>query len=141
MYGRAAYKPYHRDPCWHRDISHCAPLRYHVEKATEFILLVPGERECPPKQSGLCPTCFASPSQCNGLVASSVRWKANNNVFALAVRRTELGPEFGLQMAYILSVNANIIADSGGPCTEADCIVSAPFAVGIFTVSKILLFL
>eukprot|EP00884_Botryococcus_braunii_P018450 jgi/Botrbrau1/5289/Bobra.0391s0010.1 len=27
-----------------------------------------------------------------------------------------------LTMAYILSVNANIIADSGGPCTEEDCV-------------------
>ena len=29
-----------------------------------------------------------------------------------------------LQMAYIMSVNANIIADTGGPCSTADCTVS-----------------
>jgi len=30
-----------------------------------------------------------------------------------------------LQMAYIMSVNANIIADTGGPCSTADCTVGA----------------
>ncbi len=29
-----------------------------------------------------------------------------------------------LQIAYILSVNANILSDTGGPCTSADCTVS-----------------
>ena len=29
-----------------------------------------------------------------------------------------------LQIAYILSVNANILSDTGGPCTSNDCTVS-----------------
>lgn len=31
---------------------------------------------------------------------------------------------FVLQIAYILSVNANILSDTGGPCTSADCTVT-----------------
>ena len=30
-----------------------------------------------------------------------------------------------LQMAYIMSVNANILADTGGPCSVTDCTVSS----------------
>jgi hypothetical protein len=32
-------------------------------------------------------------------------------------------PLSAMQIAYILAVNANIIADSGGPCSSADCTV------------------
>ena len=30
-----------------------------------------------------------------------------------------------MQMAYIMAVNANIIADTGGPCSSKDCTVRA----------------
>ena len=33
-------------------------------------------------------------------------------------------------MAYIMSVNANIIADTGGPCSTADCTVSKSLLTG-----------
>lgn len=36
------------------------------------------------------------------------------------------------QIAYILSVNANILSDTGGPCTSADCTVSLCLSTQIF---------
>ena len=39
---------------------------------------------------------------------------------------TAMTPELSaalLQICYILAVNANILADTGGPCTSADCTV------------------
>ena len=48
---------------------------------------------------------------------------------------TAVAPELSaglLQICYILAVNANILADTGGPCTSADCTVRSTIVFPAF---------